>query len=50
MLPGVQMLSDKSRRSKLDCVALAIIKGKAVALKTLFPCYGKRGGRIQPAA
>jgi hypothetical protein len=43
------MLGDQSCRPKLDRVALPVIKGKAVALKSLFARYSEAGGRIKPA-
>jgi hypothetical protein len=50
MLLCMQVLSDASGRLKLNCVALAIIKGKAVALETLFPRYGETCGRVEATA
>lgn len=50
MLPRLKMLGDQTCRPKLDCVALAIIKGEAVALKSLFASYSEAGGGVKPAA
>ena len=46
----MQVLSDASRRLKLNCVALAVIKRNAVALETLLPSYGERCGRVKATA
>src|SRR5690242_21795473 len=50
MLLCTQVLSHASRRLKLNRVALAVIKGKAVALETLLPSYGERCGRVKATA
>jgi hypothetical protein len=50
MLLRLQLLGDQSRRPELDCVALAIIKGQTIALKTFFASYSEARGRVEPAA